>query len=249
MLRCSCQWHAHALSILSARTAASRIGSPRALHHNPLSRVTYDLAPPCTAHPLHASKRSLDWSMCCGMWTAHVKQPTLSIHVGWILAPKALSCSSACAARSSICYLNSLPSVNTEIEFQFILAQAGLSSVVLDTTGASTGRTMLPRWPFLSLLKPPSTMGRNRRVTPSHPRTSSDSAAAVLQDAGPLSEHAGSHLLASYLPPHHSKADALACSWPIALSLCRMLVCDVMSLSGMPAPPRHAQKFQQTKLT
>ncbi len=53
---------------------------------------------------------------------------TTLAHLGWILAPKTKSCSTACADQTSICHIASLQAVNSKAELKFVLSQAGSSA-------------------------------------------------------------------------------------------------------------------------
>ncbi len=53
---------------------------------------------------------------------------TTLAHLGWILAPKTKSCSTACADQASICHLASQQAVNNVVELKFALSQAGYSA-------------------------------------------------------------------------------------------------------------------------
>ncbi len=53
---------------------------------------------------------------------------TTLAHLGWILAPKTKSCSTACADQASICHQTSLQAVNSKVELKFALSQADYSA-------------------------------------------------------------------------------------------------------------------------
>jgi hypothetical protein len=54
--------------------------------------------------------------------------PTSLVHIGWILAPKTESCSTACADQISTCHLASQRAVNSKVELKHALSQAGYAA-------------------------------------------------------------------------------------------------------------------------
>ena len=51
--------------------------------------------------------------------------------LGWVLADKGASCTSACLAEGSTCHIDSHKAVDSKGEIQYALTQAGKASIAL----------------------------------------------------------------------------------------------------------------------